>query len=65
MADSIPAPDAEFDGRQENRVTYAAANAVALGLDRGGGHPGHSGRADGVSRSYGRTGVGVTSDSRE
>ena len=33
MADYIPAPDAEFDGWQVNWVTYATANAVALGLD--------------------------------
>ncbi len=33
MADYIPAPDAEFDGWQANWVTYAVANAVALGLD--------------------------------
>ncbi len=33
MADYIPGPDAEFDGWQENWVTYAVANAVALGLD--------------------------------
>jgi hypothetical protein len=31
--DYIPAPDAEFDGWQANWVTYAAANAAALGLD--------------------------------
>ncbi len=29
----IPRPDAEFDGWQQNWVAYAAANAVALGLD--------------------------------
>ena len=29
----IPRPDAEFDGWQVNWVTFAAANAVALGLD--------------------------------
>ncbi|MCH8804976.1 MAG: hypothetical protein IH986_02680 [Planctomycetes bacterium] len=29
----IPRPDAEFDGWQQNWVTYAAANAAALGLD--------------------------------
>jgi hypothetical protein len=33
MADYIPAPDAEFDGWQANWVTFAVANAVALGLD--------------------------------
>ena len=33
MADYIPAPDAEFDSWQVNWVTYAAANAAALGLD--------------------------------
>ena len=33
MADYIPAPDAEFDSWQVNWVTYAVANAVALGLD--------------------------------
>jgi hypothetical protein len=33
MADYIPAPDAQFDSWQVNWVTYAAANAVALGLD--------------------------------
>ena len=33
MADYIPAPDAEFDGWQANWVTYAVANALALGLD--------------------------------
>ena len=31
MADYIPAPDAEFDSWQVNWVTYAAANAAALG----------------------------------
>ena len=31
--DCVPAPDAEFDSWQVNWVTYAAANAVALGLD--------------------------------
>jgi hypothetical protein len=33
MAGYIPAPDAEFDSWQENWVTYAVANAAALGLD--------------------------------
>ena len=33
MADYIPGPDAEFDSWQENWVTYAVANAAALGLD--------------------------------
>jgi hypothetical protein len=33
MADYIPAADADFDGWQANWVTYAAANAAALGLD--------------------------------
>ena len=33
MPDYIPRPDAEFDGWQQNWVTYAAANAAALGLD--------------------------------
>ncbi len=33
MADYIPAPDAEFDSWQVNWVTFAVANAVALGLD--------------------------------
>jgi len=32
MADYIPAPDAEFDSWQVNWVTFAVANAVALGL---------------------------------
>ena len=31
--DYVPAPDAEFHGWQENWVTFAAANAAALGLD--------------------------------
>ncbi len=31
--DYVPAPDAEFDGWQANWVTFAAANAVELGLD--------------------------------
>ena len=31
--DYVPAPDAEFDGWQETWVTYAVANAAALGLD--------------------------------
>ena len=31
--DYVPGPDAEFDGWQENWVTYAVANAAALGLD--------------------------------
>ncbi len=33
MAGYVPAADAPFDGWQENWVTYAAANAAALGLD--------------------------------
>jgi hypothetical protein len=33
MAGYVPAADAEFDGWQENWVTFAAANAAALGLD--------------------------------
>ena len=31
--DYVPAPDADFDGWQANWVTFAVANAVALGLD--------------------------------
>ena len=31
--DYVPGPDAEFDSWQVNWVTFAAANAAALGLD--------------------------------
>ena len=31
--DYVPGPDAEFDSWQQNWLTYAAANAAALGLD--------------------------------
>ena len=33
MADYIPAPDAEFNAWQGNFLSYATANAAALGLD--------------------------------
>ncbi len=33
MPDYIPSPDGDFDTWQDNFVTYAAANAAALGLD--------------------------------
>lgn len=33
MADYIPSSDGEFDAWQANFITYASANAVALGLD--------------------------------
>ena len=33
MADYVPAPDADFDGWQANWVTFAVANAAALGID--------------------------------
>ncbi len=32
-ADYIPGADGEFDAWQDNFVTYASANAAALGLD--------------------------------
>ena len=32
MADYIPGPDANFQAWQANFVTYASANAAALGL---------------------------------
>ncbi len=33
MADYIPAADGDFDAWQDNFITYATANAAALGLD--------------------------------
>ena len=33
MADYIPAADGDFDAWQDNFITYASANAAALGLD--------------------------------
>ena len=33
MADYIPGPDSQFASWQQNFVTYASANAAALGLD--------------------------------
>jgi len=33
MADYIPASDGDFDAWQANFITYASANAAALGLD--------------------------------
>ncbi len=33
MADYIPSPDGDFDAWQANFITYASANAAALGLD--------------------------------
>ncbi len=33
MPDYIPSPDGTFDAWQANFVTYATANAAALGLD--------------------------------
>ena len=33
MPDYIPSPDGDFDAWQDNFITYASANAVALGLD--------------------------------
>ena len=33
MPDYIPAPDGDFDAWQDNFITYASANAAALGLD--------------------------------
>ena len=33
MPDYIPSPDGDFDAWQDNFITYASANAAALGLD--------------------------------
>lgn len=33
MADYIPSPDGDLDAWQDDFITYASANAAALGLD--------------------------------